>query len=38
MNSVAMFEIGNEIDYLFNETMHLRHRYPHILVAPLMYR
>lgn len=38
MNSVAMFEIGNEIAFLVAETRRLRGRYPTIPVAPLIYR
>lgn len=33
-----MFEIGNEIDFVTNETKRLRHRYPNVLIAPLMYK
>ncbi len=33
-----MFEIGNEIDFILSEVKRLRHRYPKILVAPLLYR
>ena len=32
-----MFEIGNEIDFILNETHRLRFRYPKITIAPLMY-
>lgn len=38
MNSVAMFEIGNEIDFLVAEARRLRGRYPTIPVVPLIYR
>ena len=38
MNSVAMFEIGNEIDFLVAEAQRLRVRYPTIPVVPLIYR
>ncbi len=38
MNSVSMFEIGNELNFLLAETMRLRLRYPTIPVVPLMYR
>jgi carbonic anhydrase len=38
-NSYApMFEIGNEIDFLLSESARLRHRYPKILVCPMLYR
>lgn len=33
-----MFEIGNEMDFLYGETLRLRTRYPKILIAPLIYR
>ncbi len=33
-----MFEIGNEVDFVFSEVKRLRLRYPGIPVAPLMYR
>lgn len=33
-----MFEIGNEIDFITSETKRLRMRYPHITVAPMLYR
>lgn len=32
-----MFEIGNEIDFILNETHRLRFRYPKIIITPLMY-
>ena len=38
MNSVAMFEIGNEIAFLVAEARRLRSRYPTIPVAPLIHR
>lgn len=38
MNSVAMFEIGNEIDFLVAEARRLRGRYPTLPVVPLIYR
>ena len=38
MNSVSMFEIGNELDFLRTEAMRLRLRYPKIPVVPLLYR
>jgi carbonic anhydrase len=34
----AMFEIGNEIDFILSEVKRLRLRYPKIVVAPLLYR
>jgi carbonic anhydrase len=33
-----MFEIGNELDFVRSEAARLRHRYPRVLVAPLLYR
>jgi carbonic anhydrase len=33
-----MFEIGNEIDFVLSEAQRLRHRYPKIQVAPLLYK
>jgi carbonic anhydrase len=33
-----LFEIGNEIDFITSETKRLRMRYPHITVAPMLYR
>lgn len=38
MNSVAMFEIGNEVDFLVAEARRLRGRYPTLPVVPLVYR
>ncbi|MBU6479268.1 MAG: hypothetical protein KGS09_01830 [Nitrospirae bacterium] len=38
MNSAAIFEIGNEIDFLVAEARRLRGRYPTIPVAPLIHR
>jgi carbonic anhydrase len=32
-----MFEISNEKDFVLNETIRLRHRYPKIKIAPLYY-
>jgi carbonic anhydrase len=37
MNFAPMFEIGNEIDFTLSETKRLRHRYPKIIIAPMMY-
>ena len=33
-----MFEIVDEVDFVLAEAKRLRHRYPKILVAPLIYR
>jgi carbonic anhydrase len=33
-----MFEIGDEIEFVLGEVRRLRLRYPHILVAPMIYR
>jgi carbonic anhydrase len=38
MSFAPMFEIGNEIDFVLSEAKRLRHKYPKILVAPLLYR
>jgi carbonic anhydrase len=38
MNYAPMFEIGNEIDFVLSETKRLRHRYPKILIAPMLYK
>ncbi len=38
MQSVALFEIGNEIDFVVGEAARLRLRYPEIQIAPLLYR
>ena len=35
---LPMFEIGNEMDFLYGETLRLRTQYPKILIAPLIYR
>jgi carbonic anhydrase len=37
MHFAPMFEIGNENDFILNETTRLRLRYPKIRIAPLMY-
>lgn len=37
MHFAPMFEIGNEIDFILNETRRLRLRYPKIIIAPLYY-
>lgn len=33
-----IFEIGNEIDFILNETRRLRQRYSNIQIAPMIYR
>lgn len=38
MSFAPMFEIGNETDFVLSEAKRLRHRYPKILVAPMLYR
>jgi len=38
MKSVAMFEIGDEVDLLVAEARRLRGRYPTLSVVPLIYR
>jgi carbonic anhydrase len=38
MHFAPIFEIGNEIDFVFSEAKRLRLRYPKILVAPMIYR
>lgn len=38
MSLAPMFEIGNEIDFVLSEAKRLRHRYPRIVVAPMLYR
>lgn len=38
MNLAPMHEIGNEIDFVLEETSRLQRRYPKIKVAPLYYR
>lgn len=37
MNFAPMFEIGNEIDFVLEETKRLRNRYKNILIAPIYY-
>ncbi|MBN1597288.1 MAG: carbonic anhydrase [Bacteroidales bacterium] len=32
-----MFEIGNEVDFVFSEAQRLRIKYPKIQIAPIMY-
>lgn len=38
MSFAPLFEIGNEIDFVLSEAVRLRHRYPKVLVAPMIYR
>jgi len=38
MSYAPLFEIGNEIDFVLSEAVRLRHRYPKVLVAPMLYR
>jgi carbonic anhydrase len=38
MNFAPLFEIGNEIDFVLSEAVRLRHKYPKILIAPMLYR
>ncbi|HET9137568.1 MAG TPA: carbonic anhydrase [Candidatus Kapabacteria bacterium] len=33
-----MFEIGNEVDFVLSEAERLRRRYPHITIAPMIYK
>ena len=33
-----MFEIGNEVDFIYSETKRLRARYPGLTIAPLIYK
>jgi carbonic anhydrase len=33
-----LFEIGNEVDFVINETQRLRLRYPKVQAAPLLYK
>ncbi len=37
MHFAPMFEIGNETDFILSETKRLRHRYPKITIAPMLY-
>jgi carbonic anhydrase len=37
MNYAPLFEIGNEVDFVLSEAVRLRHRYPKVLVAPMLY-
>ena len=34
----AMFEIGNEIDFILSEVKRLRLRYPKVVVAPMLFK
>jgi carbonic anhydrase len=38
VNFAPLFEIGNEIDFVLSEAVRLRHKYPKILIAPMLYR
>lgn len=38
LHFAPMFEIGNEVDFVFSETKRLRARYPRVTVAPLIYK
>ena len=38
LNFAPLFEIGNEIDFVLSEAIRLRHKYPRILIAPMLYR
>lgn len=38
MQNAPMFEIGNEVDFILSETKRLRLQYPHIMVAPMLYK
>lgn len=33
-----LFEIGNETNFILAETARLRHRYPKLLIAPMIYK
>jgi len=37
LHFAPMFEIGNEVDFILSETIRLRHRYPKIQIAPMLY-
>jgi carbonic anhydrase len=37
-NFAPMFEIGNEIDFILNEAIRLRLKYPKITIAPMHYK
>jgi len=36
-DSVPKFEIGNEVDFLIKEAKRLRHKYPKVRIAPLLF-
>lgn len=38
MQNAPMFEIGNEVDFVISEAARIRLRYPHITVAPMIYK
>jgi carbonic anhydrase len=38
MNYAPMFEIGNETDFVLEETRRLNNRYPGVMVRPFMYK
>jgi carbonic anhydrase len=38
LHFAPMFEIGNEVDFIFSEAKRLRARYPGLTVAPLIYK
>ncbi|HYM21364.1 MAG TPA: carbonic anhydrase [Candidatus Kapabacteria bacterium] len=38
LHFAPMFEIGNEVDFVTSEAKRLRLRYPHIAVAPMIYK
>ena len=38
MHFAPMFEIGNETDFILDETKRLRNRYPKIIIAPMFYK
>ena len=37
LHFAPMFEIGNEVDFILSETLRLRHRYPKIQIAPMLF-
>ena len=37
MHFAPLFEIGNERDFILSETKRLRHYYPNIKIAPMLY-
>jgi carbonic anhydrase len=38
MSFAPLFEIGNEIEFVLSEAIRLRHKYPRVLVVPMLYR